>query len=428
VLTFSSGPSLLQQLRSKLMKSQADIMVVNRATCLDPYIESFENRLRGQNYTPGTIKTYRVLLRRLASIMETRGVAPEHLTVAIAAELVAGEECNRREPNKCKNIARRFAEHLINIDVAQPVPLTEAEIARAVLLANFETYLIKQRGLSPRSIPHTVGFARRFLDYRFGEAMPDLGRLRPADAIGFMEHALASARRDKTVATHVRIFLQYLFASGATATNLALSVPRTAKRWGVRLPRHLSPDGVEALLASVRDNPRHGMRDYAMLLLMARLGLRAAEVIAIQLDDIDWRAGELLVRGKGKLHDRLPITVEVGDALSRYLREDRGPAGCRTMFVTHRAPHRPFKDGQIVNGILKDALKATGQKPVTPYVGSHLLRHSLATQLVNTGASLDEVGDVLRHRSRRSTMIYARLDIDGLRSIAQPWPAVGEAL
>lgn len=175
----------------------------------------------------------------------------------------------------------------------------------------------------------------------------------------------------------------------------------------------------------MRGNLRHGARDYAMLLLMARLGLRAAEVIAIQLDDIDWRAGELLVRGKGKLHDRLPITAEVGDALSLYLREERGETSCRAMFVTHRAPHRAFKDGQIVNAILKDALVATGQKPVTPYVGSHLLRHSLATQLVNAGASLDKVGDVLRHRSRTSTMIYARLAIDGLRSIAQPWPVAG---
>jgi integrase len=162
-----------------------------------------------------------------------------------------------------------------------------------------------------------------------------------------------------------------------------------------------------------------------MLLLMARLGLRAPEVIAIQLDDIDWRAGELLVRGKGKLHDRLPITAEVGEALSRYLREERGETSCRTAFVTHRAPRRAFKDGQIVNAILKDALAATGQKPVTPYVGSHLLRHSLATRLVNAGASIDEVGDVLRHRSRASTMVYVRLDVDGLRSISQPWPVAG---
>ena len=154
-------------------------------------------------------------------------------------------------------------------------------------------------------------------------------------------------------------------------------------------------------------------------------GLRAPEVIAIQLDDIDWRAGELLVRGKGKLHDRLPVTAEVGEALSRYLREERGPTTCRTVFVTHRAPHRAFESGQIINAILKDALAATGQKPITPYVGSHLLRHSLATRLVNAGASLDEVGDMLRHRSRASTMVYARLDIDGLRSVAQPWPVAG---
>ena len=245
--------------------------------------------------------------------------------------------------------------------------------------------------------------------------------------IGFLQHLLVGKQpyRDKTATTHVRTFLQYLFGCGATTANLALGVPRIARRWDARLPRHLSSEGVEAVLASVRDNPRHGARDYAMLLLMARLGLRAVEVIAIQLDDIDWRAGELVVRGKGKLHDRLPITMEVGDALTSYLREDRGPATCRTMFVTHRAPHRPFKDGQIVNAILKVALASTGQKPAAPYVGSHLLRHSLATQLENAGASLDEVGDVLRHRSRSSTMIYARLDIEGLRSIAQPWPVAG---
>ena len=403
-------------------------MSENLKTCIDPYLDSFAENFAAANYKAGTIKTYLSIIRRLGQVMEAEGIALSALTVDQA------ERLGRMVPRKngqtvCPhNLARRFAAHLIDIGVVQPAPLTEVQIARATLLANFETYLVKQRGLSPRSISHSVGFARRFLDYRFGEVLPDLGRLRPADVIGFMEHVLASARRDKTVATHVRIFLQYLFGSGATATNLALSVPKTAKRWAARLPRHLSPDGVEAVLASVRDNQRHGARDYAMLLLMARLGLRAAEVISIRLDDIDWRAGEMLVRGKGKLHDRLPITVEVGDALSRYLREERGPATCRTMFVTHRAPHRPFKDGQIVNAILKDALKATGQKSVTPYVGSHLLRHSLATQLVNTGASLDEVGDVLRHRARSSTMIYARLDIEGLRSIAQSWPVAGGAL
>jgi integrase/recombinase XerD len=399
----------------------------NRNTCADPYMESFTQSFAEANYKAATIKAYRQLVHRLGRLMDDAGVLPSALTPDLAEQLARTVETGPDNKIRFFNLARRFAQHLVDIGVAEPAPLTERQIARRELLADYETYLIKQRGLSPRTIYHTLRFADRFLDHRFGAAMIDLGSLRPADAVGFIQHLLTGKHpyRDKTAATHLRTFFQYLFACGATATNLALSIPKAAQRWDARLPRHLSPDGVEAVLGSVRGNPRHGARDYAMLLLMARLGLRAPEVIAIQLDDIVWRAGELLVRGKGKLHDRLPISAEIGEALSRYLREERAPTTCRTVFVTHRAPHRAFKDGQIINAILKDALAATGQKPVTPYVGSHLLRHSLATRLVNAGASLDEVGDVLRHRSRTSTMIYARLDTDGLRSIAQPWPVEG---
>ena len=203
-------------------------------------------------------------------------------------------------------------------------------------------------------------------------------------------------------------------------------MPTVAQRWGARLPRYLAPEQVEALLASVRDNQKHGRRDYAMLLLMARLGLRAPEVIAIRLDDIDWRAGELMVRGKGQRHDRLPIPQDVGEAIAAYIRQERESAS-RTLFVTLRAPVGPFKNGQVINAILKDAFAATGVKPPAPYVGSHVLRHSLATDMVKHGASLAEVGDMLRHRSRASTMIYAKLDIDGLRSIVRPWPTAGGA-
>jgi site-specific recombinase XerD len=133
---------------------------------------------------------------------------------------------------------------------------------------------------------------------------------------------------------------------------------------------------------------------------MARLGLRAPEVIAIQLDDIDWRAGELLVRGKGQRHDRLPIPPDVGEAIIRYLQEERTSTTTRTLFVTHRAPNRPFKNSQVINAILKEAFSATGVKPPTPYVGTHVLRHCLATNMVRAGASLEEIGDLLRHRSR----------------------------
>ena len=140
---------------------------------------------------------------------------------------------------------------------------------------------------------------------------------------------------------------------------------------------------------------------------------------------IDWRAGELMVRGKGKSHDRVPIPPDVGEAIAAYLRDRVSDA--RHLFVTERAPHRPFKGGQVLNAVLREAFARAGVKPPAPYVGSHVLRHSLATQLVREGASLEEVGNMLRHRSRASTLIYARLDIESLRSIAQPWPAVGGA-
>jgi integrase/recombinase XerD len=399
----------------------------NLPSCVEPYLQSFEQSFAAQNYTPWTLRTYRAGLRCLGRLMDAEGVEPSGLTPDLADRLARQIPAGSKSTVRPHRLARRFAQHLIDLGVASPPPLTEAQVARAELFADYEAYLIKQRGLSPRTIYHTLRFANRFLDHCFGDRQVNLPAITATDAVAFVQHLLLRKQpfRDKTVGTHLRTFFQYLFGRGITATNLALCVPRATKRWNARLPRHLSPDEVEAVLASVQTNPRHGARDYAMLLVMARLGLRAPEVVAMQLDDIDWRAGELLVRGKGQRHDRLPIPPDVGDAISRYLRNDRISTTSRALFVTLRAPHGSFKNGQVVNDILKQAFAATGVKPPTPYVGSHVLRHSLATKMVRAGASLEEVGDMLRHRSRASTMIYAKLDIDGLRSIAQPWPVVG---
>jgi len=398
--------------------------ISDQTTCLDRYFASFEESLSSRNYKPETLTNYRYLLRRFGRLLEAERIAPSELTPDLAVALGRRLPTTPKSQIKVPNLARLFVAHLIEIGVATRPPLAPAQAERHELLDNFETYLLRQRGLSPRSVYHVLRFADRFLDHRFGEYMLDLPTLNARDVVAFMEHLLSRKRpfRDKTPATHLRSFFQYLFAQGLTTTNLSLCVPRAHKPWGARLPRYLSPDQVEAVLASVRTNPRRGARDYAMLLLMARLGLRAPEVIAIQLDDIDWRAGELLVRGKGQRHDRLPIPPDVGEAISKYLREGRTSATTRTLFVTHRAPNRPFKDSQVINAILKEAFAATGVKPPTPYVGSHVLRHSLATNMVRAGASLEEIGYLLRHRSRATTMIYAKLDTDGLRSIAQPWP------
>jgi len=383
--------------------------------------------LIGKKYSPATIKPYLVLVQRLARLMDADGIAPEALTTELAAFLVRDEERYCKRQNKFKNIAKRFVEHLTELGVVPALVPTTQQIARREFRVGYEDYLDRQRGLSQRTIGHAWGFANRFFDFRFGTNDIDLAALAPDDIISFLQNLLTAKPpyRDKTPSTHLRSLFQYLFKIGATKVNLALCVPSVAQRWDARLPRYLSPDQIEAILASVRTKQKNGARDYAMILLMARLGLRAPEVIVIQLDDIDWRAGELLVRGKGKRHDRLPLPHDVGEALAAYIRHERVSTS-RTLFVKRRAPNGPFECGEVANNILKGAFAATGIKPPSPYVGSHVLRHSLATSMVRKGASLAEVGDVLRHRSRASTMIYAKMDIDGLRTIAQTWPVAGD--
>ena len=305
------------------------------------------------------------------------------------------------------------------------LPQAAKKIDRAELRQDYESYLRRQRGLSERTILRSWQIASRFLDFRFGKEAGELSQITSSDIVGFLQHLTTrkTPLRDKTLSAHLRNFFRYLFKAGKTAANLALGIPSVAQRYGTRLPRHLTPEQVEILIKAVRAG---GRRNYAMVLLLARLGLRAPEVIAMQIDDIDWRSGEVIVRGKGNRHDRVPLPPDVGEALADYIKSDRKTAS-RALFVTERLPHLPFKSGQMLNGILKDAIAMTGLTPPTPYVGSHILRHSLATNLVRRGASLDEIGDMLRHRSRASTMIYAKLDIDGLRSIAQPWPVAGGA-
>lgn len=300
---------------------------------------------------------------------------------------------------------------------------------RAELRRDYETYLRRQRGLSERTIFHCWRYADRFLDFRFGDKTGDLAQITAADIVAFLQHLTTRKPpfRDKSSATHLRNFFRYLFKAGKTAKNLALGIPSVAQRYGARLPRHLTSEQVETLLRAVQSCGGHTeRRDYAMVLLLARLGLRAPEVITMQLNDVDWRAGEITVRGKGNRHDRVPLPPDVGKAIADYIKVER-VSPSRALFVTARPPHRAFKDGQILNRILKDAFARTGLKPPVPYVGSHILRHSLAANLVQQGASLEEIGDMLRHRSRASTMIYARLDVDGLRSVAQPWPVAGGA-
>lgn len=400
-----------------------------QATCLDPYFSSFEASIASMNMQRRALSNYRFQLRRFGRVLEAENVKPSSLTLELADRLARQVPFHRKNAIKIPNLVRRFVLHLIDIGVAIPPTVSDAQIAKDSLLDDLERFLVGQRGLSASSVYQVKRFAVRFLDHRFGEAMPELSAIGPCDIVAFLEHVQKgkSLSMARTPASHLRCFFQFLFARGLTATNLSSAVPKVHRRYQVRLPRYLPPAEVEAILEWVRQESRYGLRDHAMFLLMARLGLRVPEVMAMEIDDIDWREGELLVRGKGNRRDRLPLPEDVGAAISAYLRDARPSTVTRVLFVRSYAPHLGFKDSRIINKLLGRACAALEIEMPARYLGSHVLRHSLATRMVRTGVALNEVGDVLRHKSRATTMIYAKLDIANLRSVAQPWP-MGEVL
>lgn len=395
---------------------------------LGEYRAHFLQVLESQHYHRATIAQYGHRLDALARQMQASKVALEDLDEARAIELMGESALPSFRGRPATYSIRKFIKFLSDSGVTKPNTVSPLGDERDPLKREFETHLRVQRGLSERTIFHSWRFAHRFLEFRFSGGAADLSQITAHDIARFLQHLASRGKpyRDKTPPTHLRSFFRFLFRTARTATDLAPSIPRVAQRYGARLPRFLTPDQVEQLLAAVRADTPLGRRNYAMVLLSARLGLRAPEVIAIRIDDIDWRKGEILVRGKGQRHDRLPLPPDVGEALAEYVRRDRVTAS-RLLFVTDRAPRRPFPDGQILNLILRHAFAKAGLTPRTPYVGSHILRHSLATSLIRQGATLAEIGDLLRHRSHQSTMIYAKLDVEGLRSIASSWPATGGA-
>jgi integrase/recombinase XerD len=214
----------------------------------------------------------------------------------------------------------------------------------------------------------------------------------------------------------LRSLLRYLHVAGLIELPLEWAVPGVADLRDRSLPRGLEPAVVKKLLASCDRRRTVGRRDYAILLLLARLGLRAGEVAAVTLDDVDWRRGELLIHGKGGRDDVLPLPCDVGEALVSYLR--RRPASeSRTLFLKVLAPAGPMS-GSAIRGVVHDACVRAGIPPVGP----HRLRHTAATGMLRAGASLAEIGQVLRHRERKTTAIYAKVDRKALRALARPWP------
>lgn len=286
------------------------------------------------------------------------------------------------------------------------------------LVHAFASYERSQRAQAELTVANGCYVVRQFLAWRANAGRGNLEALGPEELLDFVVHESGRVG-DATLQTYLavlRIFLRFLYATGRTATDLSGCVPSApASRFG-RLPRAVDASVVAALLASCDRSRSTGRRDFAILLVMARLGLRAIEVARLRLDDIDWRAGEVEVVGKGQRHDRLPLPVDVGEALADYLCS-RPTSSSRAVFLTAVEP----PEGMSRNAVVLVSRRASRRAGLAA-VGGHRLRHSLATELLARGASLREVGQLLRQHDDTTTAIYAKVDRGALESVIRSWP------
>ena len=387
----------------------------------------FADSLMESGYAATTIQSKLGLLIDLGEWLRRRGLAVKDLDERRIETFITDSRRNGLLRRGDRTTLRQLLDHLREHHVVQRVTPTCDVSPLSAILDRYEKHLRSERGLTTATIINYLPFARKFLSDRFGEGPFLLKVVRPRDISGFiLRHVRTmSCRRAQLMTTVFRSFFRFLFQRGELQVDLAPSIPTVADWRLSTLPRYITAEEVIRVLGSCDRHTATGRRDYALLLLLARLGLRAGEIVAMQLEDIDWRSGEILVRGKGLLYDRMPLPVDVGQALAVYLRHDRLSSKTRRVFVCSKAPQRGFSGPSTVSTIVRRALDRAGLHP--GFKGAHLLRHSLATSMIRSGASMSEIGEILRHRSPSTTEIYAKLDFEGLRSLAQPWPNLGGA-
>jgi len=291
------------------------------------------------------------------------------------------------------------------------------------VVQDFERYLLNERALAPTTAVHYASFVRGFLANRFCRKPLKLSQLCAGDVVRFVQNQARRLhlKQAKLLTTALRSFLHYLRYRGEILHDLSGAVPTVANWSMTSIPRAISPNLVRRLLASISRHTAMGQRDYAILLLLARLGLRGGEVARIELEDIDWNAGSISVRRKGGHHSVLPLPTDVGAAIAAYLRQGR-PRNSRSrrVFLRCRAPFSGFQGPVAIASLVRHNLARAGIQ--APTRGAHQFRHGLATDMLRHGASLTEIGEVLGHRSPETTRIYTKVDLNALRPLVLPWP------
>ena len=392
---------------------------------LGPYVDGFAEQLAGQGYTAATTKEKLRLITHLNRWLERHDLSLPTLDEERVEQFLADRgpsQVRRGDARTCRMLLdylRELGRIPLPTEIIDDTPLGRIE-------SSFTHYLIAERGLSTATVINYHPTVHLFLQERFGAEEVELGELSPRDVHRFvLRHAPRVSRgRAKLMVTALRSLFRFLRQRGDITSDLASAIPATTNWRLTGLPLSLGPEQVEALLDSCDQDTALGQRDYAILLLLARLGLRAGEVVALTLDDIDWGSGTLIVQGKGKRQERLPLPEDVGEAVANYLRGSRPPCTSRRVFIRLHAPHRGFSSSVAIDDVVRRALKRTGLNPEQK--GAHLLRHSLATRLLGSGASLELIAQLLRHAHPQTTEIYAKVNLQALRALAQPWPGGGE--
>ena len=392
------------------------------AVPLGSWVDSFAARLSEQGYAKSSIK-YRIRLLSILSRWMHRGrIGIRDLDEQTTIKFLKYLRRKRRIQRGDMPTLRMLLAYLRQLDVI-PTPALEVDDSKiGCIVHEFSNYLLQERGLSQASLNNYLPVVRRFLEKRFGTQSVLLEEIDQTDISHFVlqnVHKLSRGRA-KLMVTALRSFFRFLQLRGEINTNLATVVPTVSNWRFTTLPKWIPPEQVEDLLKSCNQSTIAGQRNYTILLLLARLGLRSGEIVTMTLDDINWEAGEIIVGGKSRRQDRLPLPKDVGETLAKYLRYGRPRCSTRQVFVRMKAPLHGFMNSSAIYSMVRRSFDHAGIHPAQK--GPHILRHSLATNMLRKGASLGEIGEILRHRSICTTQIYAKVDLEALRKIAQSWP------
>jgi integrase/recombinase XerD len=387
---------------------------------LGPFAAGFVDDLRRQGFQPVTVGKHVALLAGLSSWLVTEGVAAAGLSSEVAERFCAARRAAGHRTRVTIRSLGPLLGYLRGLGVAPPASAPAPVGPVEELLSHFRRYLEQERGLVPAAAGGYVEKVRPFVARFEGPDGLELSRVNVVEVRAVVVEVCPrlGLRAAQLTVVALRSLLRFLHLEGVLERSLAGAVPSVFGPRLSGLPKRLEPGQVDALLASCDASTVIGIRDLAILTVLARLGLRAAEVAALSLEDIDWRAGELVVRGKGGRSERLPLPVDVGEVIVGYLRDARPSSALDSaVFVRVRAPHHRLSPGAVTYVVEGAALRAG-----LGTIHAHRLRHTAASEMLRAGATLPEVGQVLRHRHARSTAIYAKVDREALRQIARPWP------